>query len=77
MRTSSEPASPLASEGENENAFGASSLIAQLGTLPVTSTDAGSEHRFVYTQDVHHASLGGSHAPSVILTGKYRFLQKR
>ena len=70
VRTSSEPASPLASEGENENAFGAARLTAQLRSLPVTSTDTGSEHRFVYMQGVQHAS-------PVILTGKFRFLQKR
>lgn len=51
VRTSSEPTSPMASEAENDHVhFTASNFTVQLPSPLSTIANAGSEHRFVYTQ---------------------------
>lgn len=53
IRTGSEPTSPLASEGENDHVhFNATNLISQYPLPGSTLAEAGSEHRFVFSQDL-------------------------
>ena len=53
VRTSSEPTSPLASEGENDHVHfnGTNYLIYQLPLPESTVAAAGSERRFVFSQE--------------------------